>query len=200
MDSAGEMNAEGEGLGSGAGRRGRAEGEANTGGGDICEAAGTAMGEADLGAARTVGAGGVGVEILEGIARTVPAGVGVTETVVNGVVTGLALAGAALAVAVVVEVLDGACFTNVFEGASGGGVTSAFIFARARSAAGRSVSAAQFFSTVASVIVSLTVCGRSTPWIAVIAGANITRTSPRTVGEAVVSEFTCRSRRYRSMG
>ncbi len=62
---------------------------------------------------------------------------------------GLALAGAAVAVAIVLEVLDGTGFTNVFEGASGGGVTSAFIFARARSAAERSVSAAQLFSTVA---------------------------------------------------
>jgi hypothetical protein len=87
--------------------------------------------------------------IAAGIARAVGAGVGVAETVVLGAVIGFALAGAAVAVAIVLEVLDGAGFTNVFEGASGGGVTSAFIFARARSAAERSVSAAQLFSTVA---------------------------------------------------
>lgn len=99
------------------------------------------MGQADLGVALAIGAG-VGVEIVAGVARTVAAGIGVAATVVIGVVTGLALAGAALAVTVTVEVLDGTGFTNVFEDASGGGVTSAFIFARARSAAGRSVSAA----------------------------------------------------------
>jgi hypothetical protein len=113
---------------------------------------------------------------------------------------GLALAGAGVGVAIVVEVLGGAGFTNLFGGASDGGATSAFIFARARSAAARSVSAAQLFSTVVWAMVSFTVCGRSTPWTLVIAGADITRTSPRTVGGAVVSELTRRSRRYRSIG
>jgi hypothetical protein len=74
---------------------------------------------------------------------------GVAATVVVGAVIGLALAGAGIALAGALEVLEGAGFTNVFEGASGGGVTSAFIFARARSAAERSVSTAQLFSTMA---------------------------------------------------
>lgn len=163
MDSAGETVSEGEGFGRTVGRRGRAEGEADTDGADItvavARAVGAGVGEAGLEVARAVGAG-VGFEIAAGVARAGD-GVGVAETAVVGVVTGLALTAAT--VAVVREVLDGTGFTNVFEGASSGGVTSAFIFARARSAAGRSVSAAQLFSTVASVIVSFTVCGRSIP-------------------------------------
>lgn len=158
-DFAGETVGEGKGLGGGVARRGRAEGEANTDGvdieGTVACVVGAAVGDAGLGVARAVGAGvgdaetDGGVEIAAGVTRTVGAGVGVAETLVVGVVIGLALAGAAVAVAIVLEVLDGAGFTNVFEGASGGGVTSAFIFARARSAAERSVTAAQFFSTVA---------------------------------------------------
>jgi hypothetical protein len=155
-DSAGETIGEGKSLGEGAGRGGRTEGEADTDGVDIAGrvacAVGATVGDAGLGVARGIGARvgngdteWVGVETAPGVAR----GVGVAETVVAGVVLGFALAGATVAVAIVLDVLNGAGFTNVLEGASGGGVTSAFIFARARSAAGRSVSAAQLFSTVA---------------------------------------------------
>ena len=84
-----------------------------------------------------------GVNIAVAVARAVGAVVGAVETDGVGVVIARGVA-----LAVVLEVLDGAGFTNLFEGASGGGVTSAFIFARARSAAARSVSAAQLFSTV----------------------------------------------------
>lgn len=173
-DCAGVAVSEGGGLGEGGGCRGRAEGEANTAGVDtavaVARAVGAAVGDAALGVARAVGAGvgdaglgvalateagvgdvdtdGVGVETAAGVACAVGAVVGVAETVFVGLAIGLALTGATVVVAVVPEVLAGAGFTNVFEGASGGGVTSAFIFARARSAAGRSVSAAQLFSTV----------------------------------------------------
>jgi hypothetical protein len=186
--------------------------------GSVACAVGTGLGNAGLGVARGLGDADIkdcGVEIATGVVRAVGAAVGdigvgvvrvigaaVGEEIVaeEGVVTGPAPFAGAVADGVLLEVLAGAGFANVFEGASGGGVTSAFIFARARSAAGRSVSAAQLFSTVASVSFSFTVCGRSTPMTAVIAGADMTRTSPRTLGGSVASEFTCRSRRYRSMG
>jgi hypothetical protein len=150
-----------------------------TGGVDIAVAVALAVG---------IGLGNSGV----GVARAVGAGVGLKIVVEAGAALGLALTAAAVTDG---EVLDGRGFTKVLEGALGGTVTSAFIFARARSAAERSVSAAQLFSTVVSVMVSFTVCGRSTPGTVMIAGADITRTSPRTLGGAVVSEFTCRSRR-----
>jgi hypothetical protein len=144
---------------------------------------------------------GVGVETTAGVVRAIGVDVGLAETAGFGVGTGPALVGAAVVVVVGVEVLEGrGGITTVFEGASGGGVDSAFIFARARSAAGRSASEAQLFSTVASVRFSFILCGRFIPWSVVRAGADITRTSPRTVAGAVVSEFTCRSRRYLSMG
>jgi hypothetical protein len=187
VDSAGATGSEGEGLWGGGSLRGRAKGEAITEGVDIAVAVALSVGTG-------LGDGGLGV------ARAVEAGVGVEIMAEGAVVIGLALTAAAIADGAVLEVLDGRGFTKVFDGASGGGETSAFIFARARSAAGRSVSAAQLFSTVASVMVSFTFCGRSTPGTAVIAGADITSTSPRTLGGAFVSEFTCRSRRYRSMG
>ena len=111
---------------------------------------------------------GIGVAIATGVARiagaTVAAGLGVSRA--GGAKAGVAatvLAGTAAGVAIVVPVLGGPGFTNVFGGASEGGATSAFIFARARSAAARSVSGAQLFSTVVWAIVSFTVCGRSTP-------------------------------------
>jgi len=183
--------------------RGAGVGDARTEGVTVGTATGvvraggdTAAANVGLGVARVM-EGGVGLG-MAGVART--AGAGVAEAIVVGVVTELGLVGAAVAPGGVAEVVGGPGFTNVFEGASAGGVDSAFIFARARSAAARSASAAQLFSTVASAIVSFTVCGRSTPGTLVIAGADMTRISPRTVGRSVLSEFICRSRRYRSMG
>lgn len=217
VDSAGGAVCAGEGLWGGVGLGGRTEGDAKTDGVDISVAVawavGTGLGNAGLGVARGLGDAdieGIGVEIATGVVRAVGAavgdtGVGVARMIGAGVGDEIAAGDGveialALAAGVVLEVLDGTGFTRVFEGASAGGVTSAFIFARARSAAGRSVSAAQLFSTVASVSFSFTVCGRSTPMTAVIAGADMTRTSPRTLGGSVVSELTCRSRRYRSIG
>jgi hypothetical protein len=144
-------------------------------------------------------ADGVAVDIAAAVARAVADGIGVDETALVGVEAGVGLVAATVAVTAGLEAASG--FTNVFEGASGGGVTSAFIFARARSEAERSVSAAQVFSTVACVRVSFTVCGRSIPCTLVITGADISRTSPRIIGFAV-SLFisTWRWRRYRSIG
>jgi hypothetical protein len=160
-----------------------------------------------VGEAKTGGVGlectvetGVGAETLAGVVRAIGSDAGVGETGGAGIVTGLALAAAAGGVAVGPEGPEGSAFTNVFEGASGGGVDSAFIFARARSAAGRSVSADQLFSTLVSAMVSCTVCGRFTPGMVTSAGADITKTSPRTDGGAAVSALSWRSRRYRSMG
>jgi hypothetical protein len=200
VDSAGE--AVSAGLGGGTSRRGRAEGESNTEGVDISvavvRAVGTGVGDAGLGIARGVGAAateGIGLETATGVVRAVGAAAGDT-----GLEDATGLAPAVAAAGVMPVVLIGAGFTNVLGGASAGAAASAFIFARARSAAGRSVSAAQLFSTVASLMVSFTVCGRSTPGTLVIGGAEMTRTSPRTVAGTVVSEFACRSRRYRSIG
>ena len=148
------------------GGRGRAEGEATTEGVDIAVARlggdeiGGAGGAIATGVARTVGAV---VEAGLGVARAGGAKAGVAAIVPAGAGIGLVPAGAVIGGAIVAEVLGGAGFTNVFGGASDGGATSAFIFARARSAAARSVSGAQLFSTVVCAIVSFTVCGRSTP-------------------------------------
>ncbi len=106
--------------------------------------------------ARAVGAGfgdaaidGTGVETTAGVVRAIGVDVGIAVTAAFGVGIGLALTGAVVAAVVGVEELEGRRgLTNVFEGASGGGVDSAFIFARARSPAARSVSADQLFSTV----------------------------------------------------
>ena len=198
VDSAGGTVNAGDGPGGGAGCRGRAEGEAWTGAGvDIAGAVARAVG-AGFGDAAIDGAG---VGTIAGVVRAIGVETGIAETAAFGVGMGLALTGVAVAGVVAAEGLEGRSgVTNVFEGASGGGVDSAFIFARARSAAGRSVSAAQLFSTVAWVRFSFILCGRFIPWSVVRAGADITRISPRTVAGAVVSEFTCRSRRYRSMG
>lgn len=100
-----------------------------TGGVDIAVAVALAVG---------IGLGNSGV----GVARAVGAGVGLKIVVEAGAALGLALTAAAVTDG---EVLDGRGFTKVLEGALGGTVTSAFIFARARSAAERSVSAAQLF-------------------------------------------------------
>lgn len=172
-DAAGKTIGAGDGFMGVTGCRGRTEGEGIAGvdiTGAVAGAVGGAVGDnAGLGVARAVGAGigdagfgvdfavgagvgdadtgGVGVEIVAGVARAVGAEIGVAETAVAGVVTGLALIRGGLVVWVP-EGPEGSGFTNVFEGASGGGVDSAFIFARARSAAGRSVSADQLFSTL----------------------------------------------------
>ena len=65
-------------------------------------------------------------------------------------------------------------FTNVFGGAFGGGVASAFIFIRTFSVACRSPMFSQPRSTTTLVTVSLTLRGRSTAWPRAIKGAGTT--------------------------
>lgn len=73
------------------------------------------------------------------------------------------------------EVSAVACvgLTKVFGGASGGGVDSDLIFARAFSAACRSAIPSQPRSTTVCATVSLTLCGRSAGCAAAITGAGI---------------------------
>jgi hypothetical protein len=135
-------------------------------------------------------ADGVGLEIGAAVGRAVcdGAGVDIGAVVIRAVGEGAVDTAAGVGVMAATEAtgveltvtLVG--LTNLFEGASGGGVTSAFIFVRARSEAARSVSAVQVFSTVASVKVSFILCGRSIPGTLVMTGADISRTSPRTIG------------------
>jgi hypothetical protein len=65
-------------------------------------------------------------------------------------------------------------FTNVFVGAFGGGVASAFILTRTFSVACRSPVFSQPRSTTTLAIVSLTLRGRTTAWPRVIKGAGMT--------------------------
>jgi hypothetical protein len=65
--------------------------------------------------------------------------------------------------------------TNVFGGAFGGGVASAFIFTRTFSLASRSPVFSQPRSTTTFVMVSLTMRGRSIAWPRAIKGAGMTR-------------------------
>jgi hypothetical protein len=137
----------------------------------------------------TVAADGVGLEIGATLGRADCDGAGVDvgaaiiravgEGAANAAGVGVVAATEATGVELTVTLVG---LTNLFDGASGGGVTSAFIFVRARSEAARSVSAVQVFSTVALVKVSFTLCGRSIPGTLVMTGADISRTSPRTIG------------------
>jgi hypothetical protein len=136
---------------------------------------------------------GRGVNVGRGVAVAVSTGVAVTRAVADGVAVAVtamvaelagvevevALADGAAVAAVAgedVDVVAAACvgFTNVFGGAFGGGVASAFIFMRTFSVACRSPVFSQPRSTMTLVIVSLTLRGRSTAWPRVIKGAGIT--------------------------
>ena len=138
-------------------------------------------------------ADGVAVAVVSGVARRT--GVAVTEMVADlaGVEVEVALADGRAAAAVAGEDVDVADivdvsaaasigFTNVFGGAFGGGVASAFIFTRTFSVACRSPVFSQPRSTTTSVMVSLTLRGRSGAWPRVIKGAGITMASQRTTG------------------
>ena len=131
--------------------------------------------------ARAVVAGvAVAVAVVSGVARRTGA---VAEMVPDlaGVEVEVALAdGAASAVAGedvgVVDVSAAASvgFTNVFGGAFGGGVASAFIFTRTFSVACRSPVFSQPRSTTTFVMVSLIMRGRSIAWPRTIKGAGTT--------------------------
>jgi hypothetical protein len=110
----------------------------------------------------------VAVAVVAGVARrtgvTVAAMVAELTGVEVALADGTAVAAVAGKVADVVDVSAATSvgFTNVFGGAFGGGVASAFIFTRTFSVACRSPVFSQPRSTTTLAIVSLTLRGRST--------------------------------------
>ena len=127
-------------------------------------------------------ADGVAGAVVSGVARRTGAAVAAIVAELAGVEVEATLA-TGVAVAVVgsedVDVVDvsaaaSAGFTNVFGGAFGGGVASAFIFTRTFSVACRSPVFSQPRSATALVMVSLTLRGRSTAWPRAIKGAGMT--------------------------
>ena len=131
-------------------------------------------------AARAV-ADGVAVAgaVVSGVARRIGVAVAATVAELAGVEVEVALADGAAVVAVDVDVADvsaaaSAGFTNVFGGAFGGGVASAFIFTRTFSVVCRSPVFSQPRSTTTLVMVSLTLRGRSIAWPRAIKGAGMT--------------------------
>jgi hypothetical protein len=155
-----------------------------------------ALGDADgddvdlaIGRATNVGRGvavavSTGVAVARAVADGVAVAVEVTAMVAElaGVEVEVAPADGAAAAAVAGEDFDVADvsaaasvgFTNVFGGAFGGGVASAFIFTRTFSVACRSPVFSQPRSTTTLVMVSLIMRGRSIAWPRVIKGAGTT--------------------------
>ncbi len=123
-----------------------------------------------------------GVAVVSGVARRPGVAVAAMVAELAGVEVEVALADGTAVAAVagedadVVDVSAAASvgFTNVFGGAFGGGVASAFIFTRTFSVACRSPVFSQPRSTTTLAIVSLTLRGRSTAWPRVIKGAGMT--------------------------
>ena len=117
-----------------------------------------------------------GVDVAAMVAEL--AGVEVEVTLADGtaVAAVAAVAGEDVEDADVVDVSAAASvgFTNVFGGAFGGGVASAFIFTRTFSVACRSPVFSQPRSTTTLAMVSLTLRGRSTAWPRAIKGAGMT--------------------------
>jgi len=117
--------------------------------------------------------------VVSGVARRIGVAVAATVAELAGVEVEVALADGAAVVAVDVDVADvsaaaSAGFTNVFRGAFGGGVASAFIFTRTFSVVCRSPVFSQPRSTTTLVMVSLTLRGRSIAWPRAIKGAGMT--------------------------
>ena len=114
-----------------------------------------------------------GVDVAAMVAEL--AGVEVEVTLADGAAVA-AVAGEDVEDADVADVSAAASvgFTNVFGGAFGGGVASAFIFTRTFSVACRSPVFSQPRSTTTLAMVSLTLRGRSTAWPRVIKGAGMT--------------------------
>ena len=128
-----------------------------------------------------------GVAVARAVAEGVAVAVAVTAMVAElaGVEVEVAPADGAAAAAVagedfdVADVVDVSAaasvgFTNVFGGAFGGGVASAFIFTRTFSVVCRSPVFSQPRSTTTLVMVSLTLRGRSIAWPRAIKGAGMT--------------------------
>ena len=125
-----------------------------------------------------------GVAVAVAVVSGVPRRTGVAVAAMGAEVAEVevARAGGAAVAAVTGEDADGADvsaaasvgFTNVFGGAFGGGVASAFIFTRTFSVACRSPVFSQPRSTTTLVMVSLTLRGRSIAWPRAIKGAGMT--------------------------
>lgn len=169
---------------------GVAEGDAATVGAMEGEALGVAVGDGRLlgvGDAAGVVVAAVVAGVALGTATGVAAGVAVAATVaVAAVVAGGVVAGAG-------DVSAG--FTNFFGGALLGGVASARILLRARSAAARSAIAVHPVSIVTSTTRSLTVRGRGISRTSTLAGTDTSSSSPRTVAENSASVRDCRRSR-----
>src|SRR5205823_9236882 len=117
--------------------------------------------------------------VVSGVARRTGVAVAAMVAELAGVEVEVTLADAAAVVGEDVDVVDVSAaasvgFTNVFGGAFGGGVASAFIFTRTFSVACRSPVFSQPRSTTTLAIVSLTLRGRSTAWPRLIKGAGMT--------------------------
>jgi hypothetical protein len=163
-------------------------------------AAGVALGatvaEGDgrtLGEEEEAGVGlATGLVVAAGVALGATVAEGDGRTLGEGEGAGVALA-AAVAAGVTLAVEASVGFTNFFGGALGGGVASALILMRARSAAERSAMAVQPLSIVTSVTRSFTVRGRGISGISTITGTETSSSSPRIVAETP-STF-CRRKR-----
>src|SRR3954469_15350168 len=171
----------------------------NTGIAGVAVGAATGVGEGDA------SGGEVGLGVIDGDCLTLGVGVAVAAMVALGRAVGATVeTGAGVAVAARAGVAVGAAvglttgafpasvgFTNFFGGAFGGGVASARILARARSAAERSEIDVHPLSTVTSDTLSLMFRGRRNPGTFRNCGTITSSSSPRIVAErssAFVSE------------
>lgn len=137
---------------------------------------------------------GLALAAVAAVAAGVALGAAVAVTGVALAVVVAVAADVAAGVTVAVDVSVG--FTNFFDGALGGGVASALILVRARSAAERSAIAVQPVSIITSATRSFTVRGRGISGSSTITGADTSSSSPRTVAGAI-SAFICNCRRKR---
>lgn len=205
-DAATDGAIEGVALGVGLGD-GRILGVGDAAGVALAAAAGVAAGVAV--ALATGVAVAVAVALATGVVvgAAVAVGTGVVVALATGVAVVLAT-GVALAAAVAVAAAAGAGvaaavssgFTNFFGGALGGGVASALILVRARSAAERSAIAVQPVSIVTSITRSFTVRGRGISRTSTLSGTETSSSSPRIVAANSASVRDCRRKRYRSIG
>jgi hypothetical protein len=175
---------------------GVAEGDAATVGAMEAEALGVAVGDGRLLAVGDA----AGVALAAAVAAAAGVAVGATTAVAAGVAAGVEVAAAVAGAVDAGEVVAGpvvvsAGFTNFFGGALVGGVASARILLRARSAAARSAIAVQPVSIVTSTTRSLTVRGRGISDTSTLAGTDTSSSSPRTVAENSASVRDCRRSR-----
>jgi hypothetical protein len=143
---------------------------------------GLAVGDAAAAGVGVARGGGVGLEAT-----------GVGEA---GAAAGVVLAAGVVAAGVVVVDAVSVGFTKRFEGAFGGGVASALILVRARSAAERSAIAVHPFSISTCATRSFTRRGRGMSRISTMAGAETSSSLPCTLADAnSPSARDCRRKR-----